>query len=119
MQIIHRGLHPGKSSNFFLPMINLKPTHPTCIYSTLHFVAEHAKRHNSSPILTFDQRLFWKAFIIVLEEPENSYLKQIVLRLAGFHTLISFLGAIGYLMAGSGLEQVLETIYASVEHIFS
>ena len=119
MQIIHRGPHPGKSSTFFLPMIDLKPTDPTCIYSTLHFVAEHAKRHNSSPILTFDQPLYWKAFMIVLEEPDHSYLKQIVLRLGGFHTLICFIGAIGYLMAGSGLEQVLETIYASVEHIFS
>ena len=42
-----------------------------------------------------------------------------VLRLGGFHAEMSFLGAIGHLMGGSGLQQVFVTIYASVEHILS
>ena len=46
-------------------------------------------------------------------------MKKVVLKLGGFHTEMSFLGAIGHLMAESGLKQVLETIYASVEHILS
>ena len=36
----------------------------------------------------------------------------IVCRLGGFHTLMSFLGSIGTLMKGSGLDDLLEEIYA-------
>ncbi|CAC5425517.1 unnamed protein product [Mytilus coruscus] len=51
----------------------------------------------------------------------ESDLKQIVLRLGGFHTEMSFLGSIGRLVAGSGLHEVLETVYASnaVNHMLS
>ena len=119
MQMIHNGSHPGKSSVNFLPMIDMNSSDPSCIYSTLQFVATHASNHNSYPIITFDQPLWWKAFLIVLQEPEGSPLKSIVVRLGGFHTEMSFLGAVGHLMSGSGLEQVIETVYAGVEHILS
>ena len=38
--------------------------------------------------------------------------ENVVIRLGGFHTLISFLGSIGELMSASGLQEVMETIYA-------
>ena len=71
------------------------------------------------PVITFDQPLWWKALLIVKQEPEDSHLKSIVVRLGGFHTEMSFLGSVGHLMAGSGLSQILECIYASVEHLMS
>ena len=37
---------------------------------------------------------------------------QMVCRLSGFHTLMSFLGSIGNLMNGSGLEEVFEEVYS-------
>ena len=40
-------------------------------------------------------------------------LRSIVLRLGGFHTETSFIGSICYLMSGSGLHELLETIYAN------
>ena len=42
-------------------------------------------------------------------------------RLGGFHTTMSFLGSIGKLMAGSGIEELLAEVYAenSVEHMLS
>lgn len=41
-------------------------------------------------------------------------MKQIVLRLGGLHTEMSFLGSIGHLRRGSGLQELLEVIiYAS------
>ena len=46
-------------------------------------------------------------------EPTGSQLSKIVLRLGGFHTEMSFLGCIGHLMASSGLQELLEMIYAS------
>ena len=45
----------------------------------------------------------------------------IVIRLGGFHTLMSFLGSVGMVMDGSGLREVMATVYASntVNHILS
>ena len=81
MQFVHHGTHPGKSSFVFLPMIDMKSTDPTCIYSTLKFICEHAHHHNATPIITFDQPLWWKAMLIIEAEPEGSNLHSIVLRL--------------------------------------
>ncbi len=58
---------------------------------------------------------------MVINEGSTSELKSIVLRLGGFHTIMSFLGCIGQLMAGSGLSELLETIYApnAVAHMLT
>lgn len=37
-----------------------------------------------------------------------------MVRLGGFHLLMSFLGCIGYLMDGSGLKELMSTVYAVV-----
>lgn len=112
MKMLNSGDHPGQSSVIFLPMIDMDPGDLTCIYSTLHFVCSHAVRYGVTPILTFDQPLWWKAMSIIESEASDSPLKSIILRLGGFHVLMSFLGAIGYLMSGSGLEGILELVYA-------
>ena len=112
MQLSHRGNHPGQSSVTFLPMIDMSSSDPMCIFSTLKFVSEHAQQHNVTPIITFDQPLWWKALMIIMSEPPGSDLRKIVLRLGGFHTEMSFLGCIGSLMAGSGLKELLEMVYA-------
>ena len=121
MQYVHRGNHPGQSSVTFLPMIDMSSSDPTCIFSTLKFVTEHARKHNVTPIITFDQPLWWRALTLIMSEPLGSDLREIVLRLGGFHTEMSFIGCIGNLMAGSGLKELLEMIYApnAVEHIFT
>ena len=58
---------------------------------------------------------------IVNDEPPESDLKRVVLRLGAFHTQMSFLGSIGHIMKGSGLQEVLEKIYAdnTDSHILS
>ena len=121
MQMVNKGEHPGKSSVLFLPMIDLNPNDPSCIYSTLQFVASHATNYGCTPVITFDQPLWWKANAIVESQPPTSAIKSIVVRLGGFHTEMSYLGCIGHLMAGSGLRQVLEEVYASntVGHMLS
>ena len=118
MQTISKGSHPGKSSVTFLPMIDMDPTNMGCIYSTLKFVEAQCKRQHTTPIITFDQPLCWKAQLIVESEPPGSELRSIILRLGGFHPEMSFLGCIGSIMSGSGIEELLECVYASntVEH---
>jgi hypothetical protein len=46
---------------------------------------------------------------------------SIVIRLGGFHTLMSFMGSIGTMMRGSGLEDCMGLIFGSntVEHVLS
>ncbi|CAH3149612.1 unnamed protein product, partial [Porites lobata] len=121
MQTISKGSHPGKSSVTFLPMIDMDPTNMSCIYSTLKFVEAQCKRQHTTPIITFDQPLWWKAQLIVESEPPDSELRSIILRLGGFHAEMSFLGCIGSIMSGSGIEELLECVYASntVGHMLS
>lgn len=112
MQLICKGDHPGQSSVIFLPMIDMDPTDMTCIYSTLKFVCKQAKHYDVTPIITFDQPLWWKAMSVIENEPLDSDLHDVVLRLGGFHTEMSFLGCMGYLMSESGLDELLEVVYA-------
>ena len=46
---------------------------------------------------------------------------DVVAILGGFHTMTSYMGSVGTLMKGSGLEEALRTVYGkdTVEHIFS
>ena len=121
MQSVHKGTYPGKSAIVLLPMIDMDPSNPTCVYSTLCYISDLAKKNNITPILTFDQPLWYKAMMIVESQPSFSPLKSFVLRLGGLHTQMSFLGSIGHLMTGSGLQELFELVCAenTVKHMLS
>lgn len=121
MQSVNIGDHSGKTSITILPIVNLDPSRLDCVYSTLVYLAKQAEKHQIAPVITFDQPLYWKAYMIIQSEAEGSHLKNIILLLGGFHTQMSFLGTIGKLCEGLGLEEILETVYAtnSVPHILS
>ena len=99
-----------------LPIIYLKPTDPTCIYSRLLFVIDKAAKLGiDAPSITFDQQLWIIALEIVLEK----YLKILIL-LGGFYKIVLFFGSIGTIMDGSGIsamfkpfmvEMLLNTFY--------
>ena len=59
--------------------------------------------------------------MIIDTEPVRSDLKNIVLHLGSFHLDMSFLGSIGHLMSASGLQHILELVYAphAVVHMFT
>ncbi len=121
MQMVNKGIHPGESSILFLPMLDMDSGNMSCVYTTLDFICRHASYYQVTPVITFDQPLWWKALEVIQSQPEHSILHSIVLRLGGFHTEMSFLGSIGHLMAGSGLKELLEIVYASnaVTHMLS
>ena len=121
MHMLLKGTYPGESEVVFMPMIDMNPSDPTCIYSTMLFVCQQSAKYKCTPVLTFDQPLWWKAFTIVHNEPVGSPLKCMMLRLGGFHIQMSFLGSIGNLMSGSGLAEVLQVIFAenTVPHLMS
>src|SRR5205814_680321 len=114
------GEHPGLTTTTFLPMIDPNPTSYSCIYSTLKFVCSEAEKLNIPlPVITFDQCLWIKTKEVVCSRPEES--PNILIRLGGFHTLMSYLGSIGELLSGSGIEEILETVYAenTVSHMLT
>ena len=76
MQTVQRGDHPGKSSVIFLPMIDMNPSDLTCIYSTS--VSEQASKLKVSPVVTFDQPLYWKALQIVSSDCQDISVNSIV-----------------------------------------
>jgi len=117
MHSVCQGEHAGVSSVQMLSIVDLNPSDNDCIYSTLMFVINQAKLFGiTMPNITFDQPLFIKAVDIAMKANLN-----IVVRLGGFHTLMSFLGSIGHLMKGSGLEEILALLFGpnTVEHILS
>lgn len=121
MNMIYKSPKASKSSVVFLPIIDMNPTDATCIYSTLKFLAEQAKKNNVTPIITFDQPLWWKSHKIICAENDDSELKKIIIMMGGLHTEMNFLGCIGYVMESTGIHDVLETIYAknSIQHMMS
>ena len=113
--------NPGPSSVKFLPMIILDPGNLNCIYSTLEFISEPAARYQVTPIVTFDQPLWWKALHIILSLSSDSPLRGIILRFVGFHTLMSYLGSMGYIMEDTGIHPAFQLVYAqsTVNHMLS
>ena len=109
MSDVTTGNHDGKADITMLPIINMDPTDMSCVYSTLMFINDQAKKLNvDTPCVTFDQPLWLKASEIVQEKS-----LRMVLILGGFHTMMSFCGSIGELMDGSGLEDCFQTVYGS------
>lgn len=117
MQSVCNGSNPGSAAIDMLTIIDQNPSDDDCIYSTLLFVIDQAKALRlPCATITFDQPLFIKAVDIARAAKLN-----IVIRLGGLHLLMSFLGSIGQLMKGSGLEEVLNEIYGdtTIEHVLS
>ena len=105
-----------------LPFINLDPGNLSTIYTALLHAVEGTKSQKQTHcVVTFDQPLYMKAVEIVAAGGEESPLSKVVVRLGGFHLLMSFMGAIGTIMRGSGLEELWATIYAatSERHMLS
>ena len=86
VQSVCDGDRPGVASVNFRPIVNLQPTQENCIYTTLLFITNQAAALQAkTPCVTFDQPLFIKAVDIVLAVELD-----IVVRLGGFHVLLSF-----------------------------
>ena len=107
-----------KSEVLILPIIDLSPSYDTCIYSTLLYIEDQANCLNlPSACVTFDQPLWKKAMETVIAKG----MSKIVLRLGGFHLLMSTCGNLFQMMKGSGIEEALEQVYGlnAVAHMMS
>ncbi|CAH0381987.1 unnamed protein product [Bemisia tabaci] len=84
-----------------------------CLKSSLLTAIDRSKEANQTfSIVTFDQPLYLKAREVIAAMSGEEKFKNVFVRLGGFHLCMSFLGCIGFVMAGSGLKEVLSEIYA-------
>jgi hypothetical protein len=104
------GDFPPPADIRMLPIIDHNPNDLSCIFSTLSFIEQQAQKLNMpTACVTFDQPLWLKAIEIVTTSRMN-----VVCRLGAFHTIMSFLGSIGSIMAGSGLIDALQCCYGPI-----
>ncbi|CAH2218497.1 jg2186 [Pararge aegeria aegeria] len=120
MESITNHLSYAKSRILFLPFVNAQPSN----YDTIYTVLNQARLKSSEIdqkhcFVTFDQPLYYKAREII--ECCKHELTSVIVRLGGFHLLMSFMGTIGFIMDGSGLKELFCTIFAenSVDKILN
>lgn len=104
----------------FLPFINGSPSDYNTLYTALDYASGIVLEAGMKTcIITFDQPLYIKARDIVQALLFDKV--HMVVRLGGFHLLMSFMGCIGQIMAGSGIKDILSIIYAegSVDQLLS
>lgn len=109
------------SSIIFLPFINASPSDYNTLYTAMKTSVENARSLNMKTcIVTFDQPLYTKSRNITSAICLSDEM-FIVVRLGSFHTLMSYMGSIGYIMGGSGIKEALSTVYAenTIDHIMS
>lgn len=119
MRIVTKNNLPAeKSAVTYLPIIDLKSTDMSCIYTVLNFVIDQHKKFNreGKTIIAFDQPLWQKAMIV----KHNSKL-DIMIMLGNFHVQLSTMSAIGYLMKATGIEAAFNTVYGekSIKYIMN
>jgi hypothetical protein len=119
MQLASKGENYERTRIEILPFINRQLTNPSSIYTALNFSRKQSSLHGMETcFVTFDQPLNAKAIEIVASD---EILQGVVVILGGFHLLVSFMGSVGYIMGGSGLEVLWESVYApaSVVHMMT
>ncbi|KAK6183990.1 hypothetical protein SNE40_006544 [Patella caerulea] len=110
MRKVYRKEDNEKDETILLPIIDQNPNDEDCVYSTLCYISEQASRLKlPSTSVTFDQPLFLKAFEIA----ETKGLSRLVIRLGGFHLLMSALGSLYATMKGSGIDEAIAQVFAT------
>ena len=102
-----------KNSNVYLPLIYKAPADPATIMSDmLKARAVTETTGQEYVVFTADQQLY-RVAVNVMWENQVLY-GNIYLRLGGMHLLMSYVGCIGSLMAGSGIVEVLSEAFGGV-----
>lgn len=80
-----------------------------------HHCSLQLERHSfgqQTTFVTFDQPLLLNARYVLASRVGNSELQYEVVRLSEFYLLMLFMGAMGYIIEGSGLAELFNTVYA-------
>ena len=107
-----------KSNTEYTPLIDMSPSDPDTMMSAL-VQAQNISSGTGQDfvIFTCDLQLYKVAQKILWAYPKK--IENVILRLGGMHLLMSFIGAIGNLMAESGLVEIMEYVFGGVSKMIS
>ncbi|KYN29869.1 hypothetical protein ALC57_00678, partial [Trachymyrmex cornetzi] len=95
------------------PFVNYPPSDVNTIFTVLKHAATLSRSLSMHKLfVTFDLPLYQKAVQIVHSCHNDNTLNTIMPRLGGFHLLMSYFGAVGFIMAGTGLNEIFSLCYA-------
>ena len=102
-----------KTSIFYLPLIYKAPADPATIMSDMQKARAVTETTGQEYVVfTADQQLYRVAVYLMWEN--QVLFGNIYLRLGGMHLLMSYVGCIGPLMAGSGIVEVFSEAFGGV-----
>lgn len=124
MEIYHDHHGPeefSKSKVILMPFVNATPSSYDTIFTVLVEAVYKCKSVNQKHcVVTFDQPLYWKARKIVscIDASNDMHnLRSVIVRLRGFHALMSYYGAIGFIMEGVVLKEAFCKIFAETSTV--
>ena len=92
----------------------MKPADPTTLKTSIMRAKKVCEDcDQSSSVYTCDEQLYRISLFVLFDQPD--LFKNFFLRLGGMHLIMSYVGSIGTLMSGSGLEKILERIFGGVQ----
>jgi len=110
---------PCKATKYvFGPLIDATPSHPDTILTTLMLIEKFVHEHGHKYLhVAADMQLYRVTMMIKWSDPLRW--KQLIVRPGGMHTVMSFIGCIGTLMQGSGLEELLNAAFKGVGNMLN
>ena len=107
-----------RTKAIYLPLIDMIPSDPDTIMTALT-QAQHLtlKTGQKYVICTCDLQLYRLATHITRTYQDK--FENVILRLGGMHSLMSFVGSIGTLMEESGLSEILSDVFGGVSKMLS
>lgn len=108
-----------KATKFvFGPLIDAPPTDPDTVLTTMTLIKTFAENHEQTySYMEADMQIYRTAMHIKWSDPYRW--RNMVITPGGMHTLMSFLGSIGCLMQGTGLETILNSAYGGVTNMLN
>jgi hypothetical protein len=112
------GVHKSKTLCIFGPLIDSPPSHPDTVLTTMAHLDQMLKSLGMLHVhLTLDMQLYIISCLIKWSNPVRW--KGVILRPGMMHTLMSFIGTIGYNMKATGAEELVGAAYGGITSIFN
>ena len=98
----------------YTPLIDMTPSDPTTMKSAMLEAKRLTKKAGlATTLFTADLQLYHVDLNVEWAYP-GLYGEDIIIRLGGMHFLMCYIGAVGILMAGSGLEALIKAAFGGV-----
>ena len=102
----------------YLPLIDMTPSDPSTMLTAIYQGGKLTSDTGQNVlIITCDQHLYKVVVDILFDRP--MLLPDVIPILGGMHLLMSFIGSIGVLMEGTGLQDLLIPSFGSVDKMLS